>query len=156
MTPAVRHLGSGKVRELYDVAAFPGVLVRKTAPWLALLAMVGAATVVSNQMLDTPDFSGVLDTLFLSGFSAYVKLISLAVGMVLLLVNWPTNKDGSGNGTLALSKEGPEYFGLMLLSITGSAPSRISMIRSSSGEAPTQFSTGRTRAMDGRELDASR
>lgn len=110
---------SGIACLLFVLGVFQGAVIRKSAPWLVLLAMIGAMVVVAGRMSEPASFEGVQETILLTQFSMYVKLLALAVGMLLLLVNWPTNSDGSGHATLALGQESPEYFGLMLLSITG-------------------------------------
>ena len=104
---------------LFLLAAFPGVIIRRSAPWVTVIALMAAMMVVAIRMLDGSQFEAVQDVILFSQFSSYIKALSLAVGVLLLLVNWPTDADGSGNATLRLESEGPEYFGLMLLSITG-------------------------------------
>jgi len=104
---------------LFVMAALPGAGIRRAAPWVTLLALLAAGLMVGCRMTGWAEPEGVRETVLLSGFAGYIKVISLVVGVLLLLVNWPTNRDGSGNPTLSLSSEGPEYFGLMLLSITG-------------------------------------
>lgn len=58
-------------------------------------------------------------TVRLYEFGYYVKLLSAGVGVILLLLAWPSNKDASGNSALNFSKDAGEFFGLMLLSICG-------------------------------------
>ena len=117
LTPEIILIGAACL--LFLLAAFPGVIIRRSAPWITLTAMMAAMVVVAIRMLDGSQFEAVQDVILLSQFSSYVKALSLVVGVLLLLVNWPTDADGSGNASLRLESEGPEYFGLMLLSITG-------------------------------------
>jgi len=52
-------------------------------------------------------------------FQEYVKLIAAGVGILLVLLAWPTNADATGNPALQFGHESGEFFGLMLLSISG-------------------------------------
>jgi NADH-quinone oxidoreductase subunit N len=53
------------------------------------------------------------------GFAAYVKMLSAAVGAMLVLLAWPTDRQATGNPALSFGSDGGEFFALMLLSIAG-------------------------------------
>ena len=52
-------------------------------------------------------------------FQEYVKLITAGTGMLLVMLAWPTNADGTGNPAIQYGHETGEFFGLMLLSLAG-------------------------------------
>src|SRR5688572_6514775 len=58
-------------------------------------------------------------TVRIAEFAQYVKLIATGVGILLLLLAWPTRDDGTGNSALNYGTDAGEFYALMLLSITG-------------------------------------
>src|SRR5688500_12980480 len=52
-------------------------------------------------------------------FANFIKLLSAGVGMIFVLLSWPTDVDGGGNPSLNFGTEAAEFFGLLLLSISG-------------------------------------
>ena len=52
-------------------------------------------------------------------FAHYVKMLASAVGVLLVLLAWPTNAQATGNPALDFGGDGGEFYGLMLLSIAG-------------------------------------
>ncbi len=59
------------------------------------------------------------DTLRVFEFAQYIKLLAAGVGILLVLLAWPTTRDGRGQLSVDYGNETAEFFGLMLLSITG-------------------------------------
>jgi NADH-quinone oxidoreductase subunit N len=59
------------------------------------------------------------NTIFVYSFQEYVKLITAGTGILLVLLAWPTNRDGTGNPSIQYGHETGEFFGLMLLSLSG-------------------------------------
>src|SRR6185312_15106112 len=92
---------------------------RKLTPILALLALL--AIFLIELFTGTVDHlnHAVADTVLVFRFEIYVKLISAGAGIMLVLIAWPTNRDGTGNPALQFGHEAGEFFGLMLLSISG-------------------------------------
>src|SRR4051794_40619969 len=94
--------------------------VRKVVPILALLAL---AFVFVYQLMQDPSSAGVLSdparTLRVFTLAQYVKLLAAGVGILLVLLAWPSNRDATGNAAIDFSTEAGEFFGLMLLSISG-------------------------------------
>jgi NADH-quinone oxidoreductase subunit N len=58
-------------------------------------------------------------TAALSSFQEYIKLITAGVGILLVLLAWPTNRDATGNPSIQYGHDAAEFFGLMLLSLSG-------------------------------------
>src|SRR6266480_2113210 len=48
-----------------------------------------------------------------------VPFLAAGVGILLVLLAWPSNRDATGNGAIDYATEAGEFFGLMLLSIAG-------------------------------------
>jgi NADH-quinone oxidoreductase subunit N len=92
--------------------------VRLLAPFLATAGLLLATAIVICPALTKP-FSDGYGTLRLSEFTFYFKILAGLVGVLLLLLQWPTDSDATGNRSLQYGKEAPEYFGLLLLSICG-------------------------------------
>ena len=94
---------------------------RRAAPMLALITLIVVFIMLcvrSTGGVDhtEADSSG---TLRLFHFSHYIKLLAAGVGVILLLLSWPTNAEGTGNSAMNVGQESGEFFGLMLLSLTG-------------------------------------
>lgn len=93
--------------------------LRRFSPWLALASLPAAAWAAAyTPVWDTP-IRDSMGTLFVGGFAVYIKLITALVGILLVLVHWPTTDDADGNSCVHFGRQGPEYFGLMLLSLAG-------------------------------------
>src|SRR5207344_1059956 len=52
-------------------------------------------------------------------FAYYIKMLAAGVGILLVLLAWPSNSDATGNAAINYATECGEFFGLMLLSISG-------------------------------------
>src|SRR5256885_1966708 len=93
---------------------------RKLAPVLALLAL---GAVFFMQIARGSSDEGQVDTatnaVRIFPFAAYIKMLAAGVGMLFVLLSWPTDPDATGNSALNYSTECAEFFGLMLLSISG-------------------------------------
>jgi NADH-quinone oxidoreductase subunit N len=95
------------------------VLARKTAPVIGVgVLIVIFAMLVSGQGHDgtLADASGAIR---INSFALYIKLIAAGIGALLLLLSWPTNREGTGNNAMDYGQEAGEFFGLALLSICG-------------------------------------
>ena len=93
---------------------------RKLAPVLALLSLAivffmqlmrHAGTRSPARMCRAP--------IRVSQLGNYIKMLSAGVGMLFVLLSWPTDPQATGNSALNFNTECAEFFGLMLLSISG-------------------------------------
>lgn len=94
---------------------------RRLAPVLALVA-VGAAFILQLSRLhnvDSAPFSDAWKQVLITPLSQYFRLIGLGVSIPLILLTWPTNRDATAGKGIDFGKDVPEFFSLMLLSISG-------------------------------------
>jgi NADH-quinone oxidoreductase subunit N len=101
------------------LGAVQSAAARRLAPVAALFSLV----VVFFAFLWHAPLTGALTdrwhTLFVYTFQEYVKLIAAGTGILLVLLAWPTNSDATGNPAIQYGHEAGEFFGLMLLSLSG-------------------------------------
>ena len=93
--------------------------LRQAAPIVALLALTAAVLCVLYGPQANPVIADSTGTVRLTDFALYIKLLSGVIAAILLLLQWPTNKEVTGNRSLSLGVDLPEYFGFFLLSIAG-------------------------------------
>ena len=60
-----------------------------------------------------------MDSLRVFEFATYVKMLAAGVGCLFVLLSWPSGEAATGNSALSFGTEAGEYFGLMLLAISG-------------------------------------
>jgi NADH-quinone oxidoreductase subunit N len=94
--------------------------IRKLSAQLALLSLVFVfitqcyrTTAITTSIIDP---GGAVHT---QPFSEYIKLITAGVGILLVLLNMPTNRDGGGGNASDFGGDTAEFFGLLLLSLAG-------------------------------------
>lgn len=97
---------------------------RVLAAGLALAALVSVfvvsiSTEINGPMHDTMGGQGASPTLYVFHFAHYVKVITAGVGILLVLLAWPTGANATGNAALEFGYDAGEFFALMLLSIAG-------------------------------------
>ena len=93
----------------------------------AIVALIGVAfafAMASIQLGRMPDdgsvvFADAFDGVRLTGFAMFVRVAALFVSITLVLLNWPTDRDQSGNASVNWGRDAGEFFGLLLLSFTG-------------------------------------
>jgi NADH-quinone oxidoreductase subunit N len=91
----------------------------------AILALLTVVAVFVQQLVGfkTPEPGGVIsdpwNTVRVTEFSTYIKLITSAMGILLILLAWPTNEDATGGNAFEVGHELAEFYGLMLLSLCG-------------------------------------
>ncbi len=99
------------------------VATRKLVPILALVALIAVFAIqLGRQGSDNTSARTLTDisgTFRIFHFAQYIKLLVAGVGIMLLLLAWPTNAEGTGNSALNVGQETGEFFGLMLLSLCG-------------------------------------
>jgi NADH-quinone oxidoreductase subunit N len=106
------------------MGASPRRAARKATPFIALagLAFVFLYQLGRTGGADAGSAAVVTDfarTFRVYHFAEYIKLLAAGVGILFVLLSWPTNREATGNGALDFATEAGEFFGLMLLSIAG-------------------------------------
>jgi len=93
---------------------------RRAAPVLAIIALVIAGiSQLSMVAGHAPRFDLRWNTVRVYEFARYVKLLSSAIGVLLVLLAWPSDREADGGPAHHFGQEAAEFFGLMLLSIAG-------------------------------------
>lgn len=98
------------------------LVVRRSAPWLALLGLLLAALLQLNVLGGGPlqrVESDWANTLRQSDFSQFIKAVVAGIGVLFILLSWPTDPQQAGNPALGYDREGPEYFALILCALAG-------------------------------------
>jgi NADH-quinone oxidoreductase subunit N len=96
------------------------VAARRAAAWLAMGGLV-VVVLIQGQIVarDEPTISGVFGSIEVGAFANYVKLIAAVVGVLLVLLAWPTNRQATGSRSLEFGHDAGEFYGLMLLALAG-------------------------------------
>jgi NADH-quinone oxidoreductase subunit N len=93
--------------------------LRRSAPVIAFITL---AVIFAAFFAESPIRHAATDrwnTVSVYTFQQYVKLITAGIGVLLVLLAWPTNDDATGNPAIQYGHEAGEFFGLMLLSLAG-------------------------------------
>lgn len=120
LLPEIILAGAALVLMLMGISR--AVSTRKVAPVLALIALAAAFIVAMMQTAGLAESGTLADpynVVRVYEFAQYIKLLTVAVGVLLVLLAWPSNADGTGNPSLNFSTEGSEFFSLLLLSLCG-------------------------------------
>jgi NADH-quinone oxidoreductase subunit N len=88
--------------------------VRTIAPFLALAALI-LVLLLQIDYRETTIIGGV----HVDSLSQYIRFITAALAIVLLLLAWPSRADQTGNSALQYGGDGPEFYGLFLFSTAG-------------------------------------
>lgn len=93
---------------------------RALAPWLALLALVAVSVyqLANIEAVGTTVISAI-GSLRYESYSYYIRFLTPLIGIMLLLLAWPTDRDRTGNSALFYGQDAGEFFALFLLSISG-------------------------------------
>src|SRR4051794_16045659 len=91
---------------------------RKLAPFIALasLIIVFAYQAVRTHPNVIADSTGAVHV---ARFAQYIKLLASGVGILLVLLAWPTNREATGNSAMDVGVDISEFLALMLTSIAG-------------------------------------
>ncbi len=104
---------------LFLVGVSPKAGARQAAAVIALLTLVG----VFGWLITRAPMSGTLmdqwRTFRVFEFARFIKILTAGMGVLLLLLAWPSNRDATGNASLEYGKDASEFFALMLLSLAG-------------------------------------
>ena len=96
------------------------VLSRRLAAELALVAVVAVFLIECFRAVSGgPSVVDAGGAIHAQPFSEFVKLIATGVGALLVLLNMPTNADATGTSASQTGTDTAEFFGLLLLSLTG-------------------------------------
>src|SRR4051812_43465348 len=121
LLPELLLVGAACALFLLGVSTKPAA--RRLAPVLALAAVAGVFAMqvwVVMGLTDTPTpASDKWNTVHGSAFSDYIKLLTSGVGVLMVLLAWPTNPDATGSRSLHFGGDAGEFFALMLLSLAG-------------------------------------
>lgn len=101
--------------------------VRKAIPVIAiisLLFLLGCSLGIiplfaSAFSLHDQSLHDLTNTVRLNYFGCYIQSITLAIGVLLIMLAWPSTADAGGSRSMYLGADTGEFFGLMLLSISG-------------------------------------
>ena len=103
---------------LFIAGASKSIATRRMTPWIALagMAIACAFAIFARPVgieLDTTH------SVSYDAFAVYVKTIATAVGLLFVLLAWPTSALADGNRSISYSTETGEYFALLLLATAG-------------------------------------
>lgn len=96
----------------------------RAAASIALIGVVSAFAFAAIQLYRVPtdgsvNLSDAYNAVRLTGFAMFVRCAALFTAIALILLNWPNNRDGTGNASVNWGRDAGEFFGLLLLSFTG-------------------------------------
>jgi NADH-quinone oxidoreductase subunit N len=92
---------------------------RRLAPILAVVALLIAGL---SQLTVIGGNAQVVDkwrTVQIFEFARFIKILSAGMGILLVMLAWPSDSEATGNSALHFGTEAGEFFGLMLLSVAG-------------------------------------
>jgi NADH-quinone oxidoreductase subunit N len=92
---------------------------RRIAPVVALVTLIVIFIIEWSLNPLAALHSGAGDTVRLFNFTWYIKLLTSGIGILLVLIAWPSNENATGNAALDFGQDGGEFYGLMLFSIAG-------------------------------------
>src|SRR4051794_22254893 len=90
---------------LFLVGMCPAAAARKFAPFIALAAL---AIVFVMQMGNNPGDNAVVDslgTVRIVQMGIYIRMLAAGVGMLFVLLSWPSDREGTGNSALNYNTE---------------------------------------------------
>ena len=102
---------------LFLVGAVNKRIARVVSAWVALAAVAGVF--ILQFVFPSQEGSDGYGAFRVFGMAQYVKLLSSGVGVLFVLMAWPTDRDATGNSAVNFGTEAGEFFALMLLSIAG-------------------------------------
>jgi NADH-quinone oxidoreductase subunit N len=116
MWPELIVIGTACV--LFLLGVIPKASARRAAAALSALSLlVTFALLWSDWPQNT--MSDQFNTIRIYTFAHYIKLLTTGVGLLFVLMSWPTASDATGNSAMEFGDDGGEFFGLLMLSIAG-------------------------------------
>lgn len=115
---------------LFVLGASIKPIARRVAPVIAAMALL-----LAFLLSVTSDVPGIIakDSLLVTQFVLFIKSLVCGVGMLFVLLAWPTTPTGDANRSIHFSAETGEYFALLLLALSGVC------ITASANSLPTLF-----------------
>lgn len=104
---------------LFLLGATSKFSARKISPWVALAALFGVFCMQVNRDLNGMTLADSYGTVRVDEFASYIKLLACGIGILFVLLSWPTNSTATGNSAIDFGTDTAEFFALMLLSIAG-------------------------------------
>src|SRR5688500_18261948 len=93
---------------------------RHAAPVIALASLVLVFFWQFTHALGSPEVrTDEWRTVTINSFALYVKVLVAGVGILLVLLAWPTNRDATGSDSMEFGRDAGEFYALMLLSLAG-------------------------------------
>jgi NADH-quinone oxidoreductase subunit N len=92
---------------------------RKIAPVLAILALLAVFILQATSAANGDTLADSTGALRVSQFGQYIKMLAAGVGAMFVLLSWPSGAAATGNSALQYGADAGEFFGLLLLSISG-------------------------------------
>jgi NADH-quinone oxidoreductase subunit N len=114
--PEVILIGTACVLFVMGVSNKAGT--RKVVPFVALAALAAVFCYEVTQ-LGALTVTDPTHALHVGYFAQYIKILTAGVGILLVLLAWPTNAAATGNSALDYGHDAGEFFALMLMSIAG-------------------------------------
>jgi NADH-quinone oxidoreductase subunit N len=116
--PELIVIGTACVLFLLGVLPMPGAR-RASAALAGLSLLVTLVLLCMPSHWPTSTMSDSSNALRVFYFAHYIKILAAGIGLLFVLMSWPSNHDATGNSALDFGHDGGEFFGLMLLSIAG-------------------------------------
>lgn len=107
---------------LFLVGVSSKAAARRVAPMIALLTLAGIFVWQLFLLADPIYQTARTDewrSVNVGSLTLYVRMIVSGIGMLLVLLAWPTNRDATGSASLNFGHDAGEFFALMLLSLSG-------------------------------------
>jgi NADH-quinone oxidoreductase subunit N len=118
MLPEIVLCAAACVLILMGVSRKAGM--RRLAPVLAVAALIFAGiSQLSMFAGNAPRIDERWNSVHVFEFARYIKILASAIGVLLVLLAWPGNREATGGPAHDFGQEAGEFFGLMLLSIAG-------------------------------------
>src|SRR5688500_3459731 len=117
ITPELILIGTACVLFLMGISRKSAA--RRAGAWVALLSLIvvfGYLAIGEDRATPLADPG---NSVHVARFAEYIKMLSAGVGVLLVLLAWPTNREATGNSAMDVGVDTSEFLGLMLTSIAG-------------------------------------
>lgn len=104
---------------LFILGASKATAARRSAPVIALLALLGAAILSAVGAPGTTDAGDAYGSFKVTDMSTMLRVLACLVSVMFVLLAWPSDKTATSNRSISFGGEACEFFALLLLSVTG-------------------------------------